>query len=415
MIPTAQQRPGRRESRQELSGLIVADDLTGAADSAVAFATAGLPTQVFFAGPDGTAEIVTSEGAAGGVLALDTDSRRLDPAAAHRAVAAAATRAPAARFRMKKIDSTLRGNVRPETLALMGALGCTIAICAPAFPAADRQTRDGRQWASGRLVGEVAASFEGMRTAHVPLRAVQDGSIHGLLDDAVTGGAQVVVVDAVTQEDLRSIVACGADRDDLLWVGSGGLGAALADATTSRSARRRPLPRVSGPVVTVVGSATPVAAAQARCVVESGAVEVRVPVGVLLDDSADGGSCPTQLDAALEDGRDVLVRLEEGDTIVPGHGRAIVDALAATLAPSLRRARPGALVATGGETALAFGRALGARGLDIIAELEPGVVLSRLLGETDLPLVTKAGAFGDPGTLARTLEILRETDQPEGL
>lgn len=415
MIPTAQRRPGQRESRQELSGLIVADDLTGAADSAVAFATAGLRTQVVFAGPGGTAEPATSDGSAGGVLALDTDSRRLHPAAAHRAVADAATKAPAARFRMKKIDSTLRGNVRSETLALMEALGCTVAICAPAFPAADRHTRDGRQWASGRLVGEVAASFEGVRTAHIPLGAVRDGSIHALVDDAVTGGAQVVVVDAVTQQDLRSIVTSGADRDDLLWVGSGGLGAALADATTTGPALRDPIPRVTAPIVTIVGSATPVAAAQARCVVDSGAVEVPVPVGVLLDASADGGAGPTRLDAALEDGRDVLVRLEEGDTIVPGHGRAIVEALAAALAPSLRRARPGALVATGGETALAFGRALGARGLDIIAELEPGVVFSRLLGETDLPLVTKAGAFGDPGTLARTLEILRETDQPEGL
>jgi uncharacterized protein YgbK (DUF1537 family) len=38
--------------------------------------------------------------------------------------------------------------------------------------------------------------------------------------------------------------------------------------------------------------------------------------------------------------------------------------------------------------------------------VEPGVPLGITLGKVSIPLVTKAGAFGDAGTLRRCLERL---------
>lgn len=402
----------RHSGSQTLDGLIVADDLTGAADSAVAFASAGLNTRVLFAGSRDRQN-------GPGVLSLDTDSRRLDPHAARRAVAATVAGAPAARFRMKKIDSTLRGNIGAEVRALMDALGCRLAICAPAFPGAHRMTRDGIQWASGRVVGDLASTFDGIPTTHIGLAAVRAGQGRALLEQAAAGDPGVVLVDAETDADLREIVSFGSTRADVLWVGSGGLGAALAAATAAAAnggSATNPVAHLNGPALVVVGSATSTAAAQADRVVATGAVEVTVPARALVTGDAAQSAWTRRAAAGLARGVDVVLRIGEGETIVRGRGRAIVAALADTFKPTLQEAPPAVLVATGGETALSFGLALGAHGLEVAAELEPGVVYSRLAGGVGLPVVTKAGAFGDAGTLVRALERLRQPiDQPEGL
>lgn len=380
-----------------LDALVVADDLTGAADTAVAFAAAGLPTQVAFAG--------TSTHRVTAVLALDTDSRRHTPDRAADAVTAALRGAPAARLRMKKIDSTLRGNLGAETGAACDALGCGLAICAPAFPRAGRHTRAGVQWAMGERVGEVGDCFPGFQVATLGLEAVRAGRCAEELLE-LADRAQLVVVDAETDDDLVEVVRAGAALpQDVLWVGAGGLGAALAAVTSAPSSVGGPPPPLPGPVLAVVGSATPVAAAQAEALVADGAAEIAVPVEALLEGGAAGWA--DRVAAALADGVDVVVTIAHGERIQPGHGRRVVEALGTTLAPVVVRARPAAVLATGGETALTLARAVGASGLDVHAELEPGVVRSALTGGPGTTIVTKAGAFGDPGTLVRALGILR--------
>jgi 4-hydroxythreonine-4-phosphate dehydrogenase len=83
----------------------------------------------------------------------------------------------------------------------------------------------------------------------------------------------------------------------------------------------------------------------------------------------------------------------------------VADRLAEVVAGS---GQPSAVVATGGETAKAWLRQVGASALTVHRELAPGVVLS----STDVPgtpvLVSKAGAFGGPDTLADALRLLRQ-------
>ena len=59
----------------------------------------------------------------------------------------------------------------------------------------------------------------------------------------------------------------------------------------------------------------------------------------------------------------------------------------------------GALVSTGGETARALLSAMHYRALRLAGEIEPGVPLSIAVGPRALPVITKAGAFGNPDTL----------------
>ena len=79
--------------------------------------------------------------------------------------------------------------------------------------------------------------------------------------------------------------------------------------------------------------------------------------------------------------------------------RRIAAALAETAALAAERAAVAGLVLTGGDTAVHVARRLGATGLLVEDELEPGVVVGRLLAPRRFRIVTKAGGFGSPEVL----------------
>src|SRR5215218_6039224 len=122
---------------------IVADDLTGAADTSACFADAGWRTVIPF---------TTVAPSNIDVLALSTESRDLANVeaaeAVYRAILKMAANAPS-RWLYKKVDSALRGHPREELLAAMNAVGTRRALVAPALPAEGRTTRGGRQFING--------------------------------------------------------------------------------------------------------------------------------------------------------------------------------------------------------------------------------------------------------------------------
>jgi D-threonate/D-erythronate kinase len=127
---------------------IIADDLSGATDSAFACAERGLDTVV--------ALVDTSNNGRAEAIAFDADTRRRS----RRAAAAETARLVRSHANMssgilfKKIDSTLRGHIGAEIAALLSArrgttrsalMQRTIVVLAPAFPAPGRTTLQGRQ------------------------------------------------------------------------------------------------------------------------------------------------------------------------------------------------------------------------------------------------------------------------------
>ena len=383
--------------------LVVADDLTGAADSAVAFARRGVPTRVSFdlpSAPEGTE-----------VIAVDTDTRRAHPGDAARAVTDAVAAAPPARVTFKKIDSTLRGNIVTETDAVLQAADAALAVCAPAFPGTGRATVNGVQHAHGQQIGDVRRLFAGMPVAGVGLAAVRAGELAERLDRAVTDGTRVVVVDAETDADLTIVArAAFAVPTRIVWVGSGGLAAAVA-RTLVPDPRPVSHPRIAGPVLVVVGSGTPQAAAQAAAVRRTGACEVTFPAAHLLScDLAALGPAARRVGRRLAEQADVLVTIGDGHLIPRGGGRPAAAALARVLAAV--EPAPAALVVTGGETARLLTAALGATGLALAGELQAGVVVGRLVGNVTFPVVTKAGAFGGPEALVDAVARLRSEPGP---
>src|SRR3954453_12303623 len=93
--------------RSEMRIAVIADDLTGAADTGVQLARSGHRTAVAFRGelPDTDAVV------------FDTDSRGLPAAAAAARVRACALADADADIVMKKLDSTLRGPIAAEVEA----------------------------------------------------------------------------------------------------------------------------------------------------------------------------------------------------------------------------------------------------------------------------------------------------------
>src|SRR5450759_3597716 len=121
--------------------LIIADDLSGAADCAGAFVKEGLETLVDI---DHQAE-QSADTEAAQVISIDADTRRLPAAEAAQIHLDIFNRyRSAGQLLYKKIDSTLRGNFAEELGSIINQAG--LAIVAPAFPQAGRFTKNGHQY-----------------------------------------------------------------------------------------------------------------------------------------------------------------------------------------------------------------------------------------------------------------------------
>ena len=360
---------------------VIADDLTGAADCGITFAAAGLSTFVAFA------EAAAPEGIE--ALSVDTDSRREVEAEAVRRARAAAERvlAEGARALYRKIDSTLRGHVGPEIAETLRAVGATggrfpIALLAPAFPGTGRTTVGGDVLVKGVLLERTEVWRDarmsvsprpsellqqaGLRARVIPLAQVRAGTdaLAREVERRAATGADALVFDAETEDDLAAVARAGARLTrPVVWSGSAGL-ARYLPATTRLSLE---------PHALLAGPSDP-----------------RWPA--------------TDLARALATGNDVVLVLGE-EPLGAERGPALAAAAARLVVP-----HAGGLcgiVATGGDVARAVLAALGATGLRLEGEIEPGVPLGVADSAPPLPVVTKAGAFGDAQTLSRARAALR--------
>src|SRR5215469_2069696 len=120
------QRSHRSMQKMVQKMLILADDLTGAADCSALFADCGLRPIVALAGP-GESAVRWTGVRDSDVLAVDADTRCMSPEEAAKAVRQIVhafeenDSGSDPRLLFKKIDSTLRGNVAAELAAALAA------------------------------------------------------------------------------------------------------------------------------------------------------------------------------------------------------------------------------------------------------------------------------------------------------
>ena len=331
---------------------LLADDLTGALDSAARFVAACGPVPVSWRGgfAEGARDLATREGSEAAAVA------------AHAACGPALRRAGLA---FKKLDSLLRGHVAAEIAASWRAGSFDHAVIAPAFPFQGRITHGGRQFAHGAAVGpDLAAALAQHGVAVIQCRP------------GMAAPLGVSLWDAATDADLAVIAAAGrALPGRVLWCGTGGLAGTLAGGDV-------PCPVLPEPVLALIGS---------EHAVSRGQLAATARHLVLAEDERAVPSLPAAVSLALPPG---LAREAAAERIA----RAFV-------ALARRVARPGSLAVAGGETLRGLCDGLGATGLVVLGEMEPGAAISRMEGGLwhGLPILSKSGAFGAPDFLARLL------------
>ncbi|MHA6643986.1 four-carbon acid sugar kinase family protein [Mesorhizobium sp. A623] len=395
--------------------LIVADDLTGAADCGVVCVKRGLDAVVVMA-PDTLAEFVD-------VVAIDANTRVLHAEAAAEKTARILTAFGHKKRSLvfKKIDSTLRGHFGVELAAMLsarrGIVPDSVVVLAPAFPTLGRTTVDGNHLLWGRPLeesepwrseGKTGRAFlpqmvsdAGLRAELLPLDRVREG------DDALlttmkrlAARSDVIACDSETDDDLAALARASFQLGrETIWAGSAGLVGHLVDAAgLKRAQAEHMLAATVGAQVFVVGSRSAISWRQAAALAALDGVEV-----VDIDPTASAGDLDKvdfkgRFSAALETGKTVLIWQAGAEpSIETAKSRQCGD-LATQIAH--HKSRIGALFATGGETARCLLEALDVRALRLIDEIEPGVALSMAVGGGDLAMITKAGAFGNDATMA---------------
>jgi uncharacterized protein YgbK (DUF1537 family) len=340
---------------------IVADDLTGALDAAAPFARPDKPVGLVLHATEVPDRLS---------LTISSESRDRTPAAAAKSMIRACdvlrqADAGAQALWFHKVDSVLRGHPFTATAAMMNHLDLPRCLFAPAFPAMGRITR------AGQHLVRIGDDWRPAAKSDIAAGLRAAGLIPAAEPAGQTATANALLVDAETQADLDRAVGRQTEPH-LLWVGSRALAEALAGAVT-------PLPCPPFGIV-VIGTAHPATRAQVAF------------AGVRLAPAAETGP----------------IRPDEGQC-------ALIDPVAHTANAALTRAevcravlridREGlegrSLFITGGETLSVVLKAVGARSLDCLGEVGPGLPISILRGGRldGCSIVSKSGGFGAPDLL----------------
>ncbi len=410
--------------------LVVADDVTGANDTGVQFARAGLSVRVSVDPPSPYRPPRPEPD----VWVVATNSRHLPADEAGRLVEHLVRKARLGGIERvyKKVDSTLRGNVGAELAGLLRAARAKVLPFAPAYPRAGRTTADGRCYLDGVPLDRTSFA----RDPREPVRTSDVGEVlaagcdlpvvvvpPGPLGDPPPWADHEICIalfDAATDDDLERIgEILHSNRLASFCAGSAGLAETLARrlAAARRLTAPPPVPPAPTPLLILAGSLEATSLAQVRAGLRADVEALALlpddcfPVGgarpgrqsvrlaaeavdagrsVLLYTVTDARRRQRYLDLAAERGLD-----DPPSAVARAMGSVAADVLAA--APSLA-----ALAAFGGDTSVATLHALGLDSMRPRGQIHPGVIHAQLdLPGRTLPFVTKSGGFGPEDLVAR--------------
>jgi uncharacterized protein YgbK (DUF1537 family) len=359
---------------------LIADDLTGANDTAVQFARRGWDTLLALDPTSGSAGL--------SVIAVTTDSRALDNAAAAKLTAEAIAHlmdAGVDRIYLK-IDSTMRGSVAGQ---IDGALAAwrtrhsdARAVVCPAYPRMGRTVAGNRLLVDGRPVEESPIGRDPVSPVSTgDMGELVPGSCHRPVDNCARKSAAdkcvVATFDARSDGDLsRAASAILEAGPSLIPVGSAGLAEALAGQLNAGKVAERELPGrmigTSDPRILIqVTSLNPVSRGQAVKLM---------------------AACP-----------DVVVLLAPAERV---GNLSVAERLGAEFAALVAQQHWDVLGLVGGDGARAALRHLGASGIRIVNTLLDGIPFGFVVGgrADGIPIFTKAGGFGAEDALVRVVE-----------
>ena len=420
---------------------IVADDFTGANDVGVALASSGVETQVLL-----TPEVLSDKGTA--VRIICTDSRDLDKQDAKAELAQISKRFHLAEHQtllIKKVDSTLRGNVGSEIEALIDT-GYDLAIVAIAAPIAKRKTVNGLCYVNDTPLSETEFASD-------PKSPITSSRIVDILGSQTTSemseylqsdhnndpheqhfnkfyesGTRIVVCDANSNKDLLDLYQAAAKLSiPTVFVTTGELTQAIVDNTSTPTPETN---HTQGPVLAIIGSMSQTTFKQTQFLLDNKIAQVvELELEALLS-----SDCESYLQAKsseaiqwLNSNHNCVIRSckdpeirHELSAIAAQHNLSqkalaehvrnclaeLATQIIATLEPTQKL---GGMILCGGDIAIATAQKLNAPTYNvggIVADCVPWGTLDSEL--TQFPIFTKAGGFGDASTFSKVIQHLNK-------
>jgi D-threonate/D-erythronate kinase len=389
--------------------LVLADDITGAAEVAGIAHDQGHPSWVLRAGKTLPPDVPQD-----GIIVVDTDSRSMPVADAMAAVDGALTALRGAPVLFKKVDSVLRGHVLAEIRRTMERSGQSRTILLPANPSRGRIIRDGLYYIDGRPIAETSfrrdPEFPAKESTVLSLlRSPGASDVHLVRVGAPLPDSGCVVAEAASTEE----VAAWAERADDQTLCAGGADFFSAILRRQLPPGRRPsvASRRTGRALAIFGSKSLSSRIELQNVLQSKAVAVAsAPVDITIGRTrAHRLAAWTSRAVRLAQTVETLV-LETSRV----HGSpAVVRAVTAQVAARLLKALPFEEVyIEGGATASAILNAIGAAQLRVVEQIECGTV--RLRGvDPHLPdLILKPGSYAWPPCFKQRCRMLRSVGGP---
>lgn len=394
--------------------IVVADDLTGAADAGAPFAAAGFATAVPLRMTPPGAEVIslsngTRDASADRIEGLFKQAIALLPEADSRTLWYA------------KVDSVFRGYPGPEIAFLLRQTGRRAVLIAPALPDQARMTVDGNVYVNDVLLTDSSLGVGRASASVVELLGLPADLGHAVGLAAVRAGADqlrsaidhvvgpIVVIDAETNSDLAALAETVADDPNLLLAGSAGFSKQLAVQLGKRDGKVADgaLDRPARSVLTVAGSRHATSAAQVAALEASGVETLRLSFELGHLDPAVTKRTIERMRRAFEEGRPfTLTTSDTPSSSLPGD--EIADALAHLATDPRIRDHYDAMILTGGDVAGAVCNRLEADAIWLGGEVLPAIPWGTLAGgaRPGLPIVTKAGSFGDENAMVEAVRFL---------
>ena len=420
---------------------IIADDLTGANDTALQFHLKGANTQILLSEDIDPINAKNTQ-----TWALSTESRNIEPHEAFQKALRAAqffVEKINPDYFYKKIDSTIRGNIAVEVLAILDTLEWDASIIIPAFPAESRVTVGGYHLLKGVPIERTEMARDPhspIFESHLPtllksqlheenkdlvgsieLSTIMKGAgpILRDLNNLIKSGKKLIVMDAVSTVDIEQIVlAMDKSEYRILPTGTAAAAQVLSDLWFSDFKSEhitKTLPEL--PKFVVYGSATQITANQIEKLEEADEFENLLVINLDMKTVLAGVSDEIVNRIVNNLGQNNIVVVHTSTLVRDFDGfsedslnaeltkanlaNVITDFLA-ELTQKVVAQKELILITLGGETSYKCCSAIGATQLQLIDEVAPAIALS--LDHNAQWIVTKSGNLGGVNTL---IDILK--------
>lgn len=426
---------------------IIADDLTGANDTALQFHLRGSNTQILLDYEGYLQNIKTAQ-----TWAISTETRNVEANTAYNKVKAATkifVEKLNLEFFYKKIDSTLRGNIAVETLAMLEVLNWDAAVIIPAFPSEGRITVGGYHLLKGVPIErtEVARDVHSpIFESHIPtllksqldddkkdlvglieLSTVMNGAgpILFKLNELISQGKKLIVADSVSITDIEQVVLAINKSDyNILPTGAAACAQVLGNIWLPEMKHQhisKTIPEL--PKLIISGSATQMNSAQIKKLSDSDDFDNTYFINLDLKTILDGVTEELTNRIVSNLGQNNIVVVHTSDLVKDFDGfsddclnagltksklaSTITDFLA-QLTKSVVTKRDFILITLGGETSYKCCSAIDSLQLQLVDEVAPSIALS--IDHKAQWIVAKSGNLGTSNTL---IDILKYFEKHE--